>query len=245
MAVAKNCIPFLDDHWSRLISGAKLLSLELPSSFSKEYLQKSVCELLSLNAINGCAYVRVTIYREGKGRYSPCAMQAGFAIETEPLQGELFALNDKGLSVGIFSDMLKPVDRLSGFKTCSALIYVLASIHKANSGWDDCLILNTCSNICDSTNSNVFLVKDNLLVTPALSEGCVSGVMRKQVMTIAKKNGFAVDEAAIAPQMLRQADELFLTNAVRGIRWVHRCENTEYGNNLSLALAEKLKKLVS
>jgi branched-chain amino acid aminotransferase len=185
------------------------------------------------------------LYREGKGRYNPNEMCAGFMIEVDPIQGELFQLNQKGLTIGLFTDVNKSVDQLSNFKTNSALAYVLASIHKTKEGWDDCLLLNTRSNICDSTNSNVFLVKEKILSTPSLDEGCINGVMRRQVMALAEANGFTVKESAIEIEMLRQADEIFLTNAVNGIRWVKQFGNHEYENKISSRLSAALRKLVS
>jgi len=245
IAVGEKSIPFFDDHWNRLTQAEQLLSLKLPIAFTKEFLQKAIPELLSLNAITGNAYVRVMLYREGRGRYAPDEMQAGFMIEAEPISGELFALNQKGLTIGLFTDVNKAVDQLANFKTNSALAYVLASIHKAKNGWDDCLILNTRSNICDSTNSNVFLVKEKTISTPALSEGCINGVMRRQVITFAKANEFTVQETAVEIEMLRHADEVFLTNAVNGIRWVQRYGDREYGNKIAASLSAALRKLVS
>lgn len=245
IAVGEKSIPFFDDHWNRLTQAAQLLALELPIVFTKEFLRKAILELLSLNAISGNAYARVMLYREGRGRYAPDEMQAGFMIEVEPIQGELFELNKKGLTIGLFADVNKAVDQLANFKTSSSLVYVLASIYKSKAGLDDCLILNTRSNICDSTNSNVFLVKDKIISTPSIQEGCINGVMRKQVIEIAKTNGFSICETAIEADMLRHADEIFLTNAVNGIRWVQRYGNAVYANKVSSLLSAELKKRVS
>ncbi len=244
IAVGEKSIPFFDDHWNRLTQAAQLLALELPTVFTKEFLRKAILELLSLNAIAGNAYARVMFYREGRGKYAPDEMQAGFMIEVEPIQGELFELNKKGLNIGLFNEVNKAVDQLSNFKTSSSLVYVLASIHKSKAGLDDCLILNTRSNICDSTNSNVFLVKDKTISTPSIQEGCINGVMRKQVIAIAKENGFTTQETAIEAEMLRNADEIFLTNAVQGIRWIERYGKSVYTNKTVAALATELKKAV-
>ena len=245
IAVAKGAIPFLDDHWNRLTSGVKFLSLELAPGFDKNALEKSVLELLPLNSIEGNAYARVMIFREGKGRYSPDEMQAGYVIEVEPVQGNLFQLNDKGLSLGLFTEAMKSIDGLANYKTCSSLVYVLASIYKSKEGLDDCVIFNSRSNICESTNSNVFLVKDNIILTPSLEEGCINGVMRKQIIAIAKNNGFAVNETVIENEMLGHADEVFLTNAVSGIRWVGNCGNRQYANKVSSSLSDYLRASIS
>lgn len=245
VAVGQKNIPFLDDHWSRLVKGAQALSLELPSGFTKETLQKSIPELLSLNGITGNAYARVQLYREGRGKYTPEAMQAGYMMEVEPVDTELFAFNRRGLNIGLFTEVTKAIDQLSNFKTTSALVYVLASIHKAKLGLDDCLVLNTRSNICDSTNSSVFLVKDKTISTPALKEGCIEGVMRKQIISIAAEKGFTVNETEIATDMLRHADEVFLTNAVAGIKWVEHYGNVRYTHHAAALLSDALRKSCS
>jgi branched-chain amino acid aminotransferase len=165
-------------------------------------------------------------------------------VETEPLQGELFELNEIGLTIGLFADAAKSIDKLANYKTCSALVYVLASIYKSKAGLDDCLILNSRSNICESTNSNVFLVKDNTIHTPSLEEGCIRGVMRKQIILLGKKNGLAVNETSVEPEKLKQADEVFLTNAANGIRWVQRFGSVRYENKISHLLSSSLKKLL-
>lgn len=244
MAIRKTVLPFLSAHWQRMAQGMQLLGLEAPPHFTETFLEKSILELAALNGISSNACARIMLYREGRGRYAPDAMQAGFVIETEPLQGELFALNDTGWSIGLFPNMYKSVDRLSNFKTNSALAYVLASIYKTKSGWNDCLILNARAHVCDSTNSNVFLVKGKTVTTPALSEGCISGVMRGQVISIARNNGFTVNETAVETEALREADEIFLTNAVNGIRWVQRYGNGIYGNGCASMLSALLRKQV-
>ena len=243
IAVTKNTIPFLDDHWSRIASGAKVLSLELSQDFSKDFLQKSIIELLSLNSISGSAYARVMLFREGRGRYEPESMRAGYLIETISLESEIFSLNEKGLSIGIYPDVLKSIDALSGYKTCSALVYVLASVHQSKEGWDDCLILNSRSNVCESTNSNLFIVKNNIIYTPSLEEGCVNGVMRRQIISIAEKNDFTVSQTALELETIHAADEIFLTNAVSGIRWVKNFGGKEYGNERVSTLSKLLRTL--
>lgn len=222
-----------------------MLSLDFSPQFTKDFLKKSVLELLSLNGLQENAYARVALFREGKGRYQPQDMQAGYVIETESVSGELFAFNSKGLSLGLFGELQKPLDKLANFKTCSALVYVLASVYKTKNRLDDCAILNTKTNICDSTNSNIFLVHGNALTTPSLEEGCIDGVMRRQVLTFAKANKMRVSEQAVDTEALRGADEVFLTNAVSGIRWVESYGTKKFSHSTAFLLSEKLRKQIA
>ena len=76
-----------------------------------------------------------------------------------------------------------------------------------------------------------------------MQEGCIAGVMRQVVIGLAKKHGFEMVEAQLNPAILAQADEVFLTNASKGIQWVLGYDNKRYFNNVSKFLSEELAKL--
>ncbi len=219
-----------------------MLSLDIPAGFTKHFFKDTILELVALNYINGNAAARLTLFREGKGKYTPDELRAGFVIEVEPLSDELFKLNEKGLTLGIYPDLYKYPDKLSNFKTCNSLIYILAAIYKSKNRWDDCVILNTGLNICEATSSNLFLVKQNQIITPALQEGCVDGVMRKFVIELAQNCNLTVSQASISSEELREADEIFLTNAINGIRWVGNYGSKQLQNKVASELSEKLRQ---
>jgi branched-chain amino acid aminotransferase len=123
------------------------------------------------------------------------------------------------------------------------MIYVLAGIYKNQHALDEVLILNQHGFLCESISSNVFVVYDRKLYTPALIEGCIAGVMRQVVMRLAKENNIELVEAQINPDILNEADEVFLTNAAKGIQWVMGYNNKRYFNEVSRFLNEKLNLL--
>jgi branched-chain amino acid aminotransferase len=106
----------------------------------------------------------------------------------------------------------------------------LAAVYKKESGFDESIILNTKGNIADTIYANLFLIKNEKIYTPALSEAPVDGVMRKQVLQLAKKQGYKIYEEAITGNDLTNADEIFLTNAIKGIQWVGQFKNKFYTN---------------
>ena len=132
---------------------------------------------------------------------------------------------------------------MSNSKTSNALIYVLAGIYKNQNALDEVLILNQNGFLCESVSSNVFVVYDRKLYTPALNEGCIAGVMRQVVMRLAKENNIELVEAQINPDILNEADEVFLTNAAKGIQWVMGYNHKRYFNEVSRFLNDKLNLL--
>jgi branched-chain amino acid aminotransferase len=101
---------------------------------------------------------------------------------------------------------------------------------------DDCLILNSYGRICDATIANVFWVKDKSVYTPPLSEGAVAGVMRRHLLNILPQKDYRMEEKILEIADLKEADELFLTNATFGIRWVKEFQRREFKNTLSATI---------
>lgn len=144
-----------------------------------------------------------------------------------------FELNAKGLEVDLYMDMKKPKIKLSNYKTKNGLISIIASITAKEKGLDDYLIANSNEGIIEGTSTNLFVVSNGVLYTPGLEEGCVAGTMRMQIINLAVENGTKVYECNILPQNLLVADEVFLTNAVKGIIWVSGYRTKRYFNNIS------------
>jgi branched-chain amino acid aminotransferase len=121
-----------------------------------------------------------------------------------------------------------PIDALSGVKTLNAPRYVAAAIEARQSGWDDALLLNADGHVCEATSSNVFWWKGDQLCTPPLSDGPVTGTFRNLLLQLASVKGIPQAQKSLSPGMLFGADEVFLTNAVQGIRPVRFFEEKEY-----------------
>jgi branched-chain amino acid aminotransferase len=231
-------------HWERIKSSAKLLGMELPGFFNEEYLEKNVEKLLQANEQEAGARVRITFFREDGGLYKPSGHKAQFIMESRPLEHEFYNLNNNGLHVGFYREMAKPANFLGNIKSTSAQFYVLASVHASQMAWDDILILNDMGNVAEGSSSNLFMVKENRICTPALDQGCVDGVMRKVLLDLLKKLPYKVLECEITPDDLMGADEVFLTNAVAGIRWIKGIEHKRYYHKVSSRLVEVLQSAV-
>ena len=151
-----------------------------------------------------------------------------------------YQLNQKGLVLGIYDEIRKPKNMLAEIKSANALLFVLAGIHKNKYHFDDCLLLNEQGNIIEATSSNVFLVKGNQLFTPPLEDACLPGIMRSLLLSIAEEAEIEVKQLSISIADLEVADEVFLTNAVSGIRWVLGYGPKRYFNQKAKFLIQKI-----
>jgi len=242
MRMLKGQLKFADMHAERLQRGMKALKLDNYSQMDAWFLKEMV-EQLAIRNKTKHARLRLTVFREGEGLYTPSQNAPGYCLEMTPVEEPRYFLNSKGLIIDIFTDVPKPLNYLSNIKTCNALPYVMAAIFKAQGNLDEVLLLNQNGFLCEGGSSNVFVYYQNHLYTPAISEGCVEGVMRQVVINIARKIGLPITEAQINPEILYQADEVFVTNASRGIQCIMGYGVKRYFNKVSKMLVDELNKL--
>ncbi len=220
-----NDIPLWEFHQQRLFSALEKLKFELPKLFTPTYLHSQVNSLISKNKLSR-ARVRITVYRGDGGLTDRTPLHPGFVIQTWPIADDALAFNTNGLHIGIFEEGRKAIDSFANIKSNNFLVYVQAAIYAREQKWNDALVLNTHDRIADSTIANIFWVKDHRIFTPPLSEAPVQGVMRRQLL-----ENIPIHELSLTPETLLVADEVFLTNAVRGIQWVASVNDKPYGAN--------------
>ena len=220
-------MPFFDRHMDRLFRGLSALYFECPRLFSPAFLHQEIDKLVQKNRIKGSARIRLTLFRGEGGLFDPEHHHPYFFIEATALPEQYNRLNENGLVVDVFDAVRKHADRVSSFKTCNHLPYVLAAIEAKKRRVNECLLLNTEGRICDATISNLFWVKQGNIFTPPLSEGGIDGVMRRYLLENPFE-GFLFSEKPLDPAELMEADELFLTNALYKIRWVKQLGHKEY-----------------
>jgi len=227
---------YLEGHFARIIATAAALKIHPSEDFSLEMLRAQVQELLQRNGITAGGRMRITFYRKSTGFYLPKQDEMTYFIEAEPLPDNEFVLNSTGRLVDIFMDFKKEVNKLSVFKTLNCQLYVQAAIHARDKGLDEALIQNNKLSIIESNSSNLFIVSNGVLYTPTLEDGPVAGTMRMNIINLALENKIKVYECTLNPHNLLAADEMFLTNAVRGIEWVVGYRTKRYFNDMSKKL---------
>lgn len=236
-------LKFPDLHIDRVLKGMEILKLENGFHLDSWFLREKVDELARRNKIGPNARFRLTVFRDSGGLYSPDSNKMAYVLESQSMDESQYTFNNKGLIIDVYDELTKPVNILSNLKTCNSLIYVLAGVFKNQHKLDEVMILNQHGFLCESISSNVFVVYDSKLYTPSLNEGCIGGVMRQVVMRLAIENGIELIEAQVNPDILNEADEVFITNAAKGIQWVMGYNSKRYFNEMSKFLSEKLNLL--
>ena len=228
LLIKNNTLQLKQYHWDRLLAGLQQLCLQLPMHLTTHLLEAEILKTVQKNQLQHCCRVRLQLYAQEGGLFDYQNNQAGYLIECFALNQDTLQLNINGLVVGLAQRLQKSNDSLSNIKSCNALIYAIAAQQAKQNQWNDALISNTKGNIIESTIANIFWIKDNVVYTPPLSEGCVAGVMRSNIINHCGN----IVEQPLTKEILFNADELFLTNAIKGIRWVANFEGKEYSNTV-------------
>jgi len=234
---------WLEDHYFRLMAGMRVFRMHIPQYMSPEWLNERLLEVVDAHhRLDKPTRLRFQVYREGSGKYKPESSEVSWMAECEPLEHSGYAGAATGLSVDLYRDQLVYPGLLSNLKTAQSAVYILASIWGAENGLDDALLLNPAKQLVESASSNLFLLKEGALHTPPLSSGCTQGVLRSKIIGLAADLGFEVLETELSPFELLKADEIWLSNAIEGIRWVSRYRDRTYTGDRALRAASALHK---
>lgn len=232
---------FVKEHLQRLHKGMNILKMQSTITLDEPFIENAINTLAQKNGITTDARARFTLYRNEGGLYAPENNTVSYLLELTALEDKGYTLNSKGLTVDMYSEVKKPQSPLSELKTANSAIYVMAGIYQKAHSLDECILTNDKSNITEAISSNIFAVKNGVLYTSPITDGCVDGVMRKKIIEIAQANRIAVYEMSLTQSVLLGADELFLTNAINGIRWVVAYKQKRYFNDTSKKLIQKLR----
>lgn len=243
MRMSNGKLKFAELHADRLRAGMKALKMDGSALLDEYFLKQKTAELSKKNKLKENVRFRLSIYRAGDGLYTPNVNKSGYVLEASALPDSGYELNKKGLIIDVFDELTKSVNGLSNYKTSNSLLYVMAGLYKKQHRLDDAFILNQQGFLCESISSNIFVVYDKKVYTPALSEGCVAGVMRNVVMSMARAHDIELIEAQISPEILKEAEEVFVTNAISGIRWVMGYGRKRYFNEITKLLSAKLNDI--
>lgn len=201
-------------HWRRLATGAETLKLKVP--FASDFLRTQARELSRLNQLPE-AILRLTLSRGvGQRGYSPrgadtptLVMSLHPAPELGP-RAPQWKLHTSSLRV-------PAGDALSGCKSASKLLHVLARAEAEAAGADDALLLNSLGEVVEASSANLFWLERDALHTPSLAAGALPGVTRAAVIAWAQTQALPVHEATARPERLCQAEGCFLTLSSLGV----------------------------
>lgn len=238
--VVNNKVIFWEDHYFRLMASMRMLRMKIPMSFTLEFLEKEILSLVKANNTSQKSRVRLTIFRKDGGLYTPKTNEIHFLVEASELNQNI--KND--YKIDIFKDFYNYSGLLSTIKTNNKMLNTLASVFAKENDLDNCILINEKKGVVEVTNGNIFIVKDNVVKTPATTEGCIKGIVRKKVLEILSKNEeFKVEETSISPFEIQKADEVFITNAIIGIQPVTQYKKKTFKVDFSKKIAKNLQVL--
>ena len=239
--VVNNQVLFLEDHYFRLMATMRICRMEIPMLFTMEYVEAQILELIDVLHPSAAFRVRFSVYRTGGGFYAPLSNEVAFVVTAMPLESVLYSIEKEDYEIELYKDFHVSKQLLSTLKTNNKLLQVLGTIYAKENGYDNCLLLNEDKNIVEALQNNIFMKMGNIISTPPIAEGCINGIMRKQVLSIlSKMEGYQVKEAVISPFDLQKADELFLTNVISGIQPITKYRKKSYTLDFSKIVLEQL-----
>lgn len=233
---------FWEDHYFRLMASMRIMRMEIPMNFTMEFLEEQIQNTLKANSLTeASARVKLTVHRNEGGLYLPQTNAVGFNISVKPLEDDFYVLNDGTYEVDLFKDYYVSPSLLSTLKTNNKALHVVGSIYAKENNLNNCFILNTNKQVVEALNGNVFLVKGNIIKTPPLTDGCLKGVMRKQIIDVLKTlEGYQLIEESISPFELQKSDEIFITNVISGITPVSKYRKKSFNSEVAKTILQKL-----
>lgn len=233
---------FLNEHVERAKKTLRFLGIEEPEILNPSMLHSLIANLCVRNKIIADGKCRITLWRNSGGLYSPTSDSCQYLISCENLDTSGFTLNPKGLTIDVYQGTTINPAPLSSYKTINALPYVLAAKWAKEVGVDDVVLTDPNMNLIEATSSNLFLLIEGSLITPDLKHGGLYGTMRGQILKMANSFGIETKQIDVRTHHLQLADEVFLTNAISGIKWVSAYKNKRYFKRLSTRIINELNR---
>lgn len=233
---------FFEDHYFRLMASMRIMRMEIPMSFTLEFLQDEILKTIKANQLDtATCRVKLQVHRVEGGLYEPESNDVEFIVSVKALDQDFYLLNEGDYEVDLFKDFYVSPSLISTLKSNNKALNVVGSIYAKENKLDNCLLINTNKSVVEALNGNVFLVKGNTIKTPPLSDGCLKGIIRKQLIEIINlMEEYTLEEASISPFEIQKADEMFITNVITGIQPVSKYRKKQFATDVAKALLQKL-----
>ncbi|MCC8359138.1 aminotransferase class IV [Salinimicrobium sediminilitoris] len=243
--VVNGRIIFWEDHYFRLMASMRIMRMEIPLTFSPEFLEAEILQIVRENDLfDTQARVKFIVSRKPGGLYTPETNEIDYLITSEALADAFYLFKEDFYEVELFKDHYVTAGLLSTLKTNNRAVNILAGIYAKENEYHNCLLLNEQKNVVEALNSNLFLVVDKVIKTPPLKDGCIKGITRGKILEIVKKMPeFKIEEASISPFELQKADEMFISNVVMGIQPVKKYRKKEFTSEVAKTLLGRLNTL--
>jgi branched-chain amino acid aminotransferase len=232
------------EHIQRLLDSGKIYFMNI--RYSKEQLQEAVIDTIKANKIEECYIRLIAYYGYGKMGVNPMPNKVSIAIALWKWDEYLRSDN---LNYGIRM-MVSSWARIDGRSmpvhakaTANYANSALARVEALKSGFDEAIMLNTNGMVVEASAENIFIVKDNVLITPPIMSGALNGITRDSILTLARDNRISCEIRDISRDELYLADEVFLTGTAAEIKPVVEIDNRTIGHGKTGAISQRLKML--
>ncbi len=243
---ANGQINFWEDHYFRLMANMRIVRMEIPMSFSPEFLEEQFRKVIEVNKLKSqVVRLKLLVWRKSGGYYTPEDNKVEYLIMASVLPSALYELNKRGWQVDLFEDYYKQKSLLSAVKTTSSILYTVAGVFKKENQLDEVILINNNKSVVEGISHNIFLARGNEVITPPLESSCLRGIMRKKVIEILPEIGYTIIEKDFSPFEFQKADEMFFTNSINGIRWVFKYRKREFYSECSQKLIEGINAKVT
>ena len=243
--VVNNVVLFAEDHYFRLMASMRICRMEIPMNFTLEYFEEQILNLSNSQNISDSCRARMTFFRDSDGFYLPNSNDVGFIVTAQKLNTKEYSVSNDFYEVELYKDFYISKHLLSTLKTTNKMINITGSVFAKENDYHNCILLNDDKSVVEALNGNLFMKIGNTISTPPVSDGCLNGIMRKQLITIINKmEGYECVEKSISPFDLQKSDELFITNVISGIQPITKYRKKEFGIDFSIKLNDKLNELI-
>jgi branched-chain amino acid aminotransferase len=224
-------VPFaLREHLERLARSAKRALIDMPVPID---VFRGEIQAVLAAAKNPESYVRLLVTR---GRGSALGLDPGLArhplrvvmvMEHKPLPASMY---ERGVGVVTFkTQRVADSTPASGAKLSNYMVAVLAMAEAQRSGAEEAIVLDAEGRVVEGTTSNVFFVKNGVLITPPEESGILLGITREKVLLLARRAGIRVEEKSFFPKEMLTADEVFISSSIRELAPVVTVDGTPIG----------------
>jgi len=239
-------ILFLEEHYLRLMASMRICRMEIPMNFTMEFMEEEILKLIALQTNKVSNRIRFSVFRNAEGFYNPTSNDVQFIITCSELASDSYVFSSTTYEVELFKDFHISKHLLATLKTNNKMINVVASIFAKENGFENCLLINEDKNVVEATNGTIFMKMGNQIITPPTSDGCLNGIMRKQIIAIVNKmDTIEMIEKSISPFDLQKADELFISNVITGIQPITKYRKKEFTSEVAKEITGLLNTLIN
>lgn len=241
LRVVNGDVFFLEDHYLRLMSSMRILRMEIPMSFTMEFMEEEILKGITVANSNNAYSIKFTVFRNGNSTYNSLDNTISYVITTTAIENPFYLIEDKVYEVELYKDFYKNSSMLSTLDTTNKMVHIVGGVYARENDYQDCLLLNERKQVIETLSGNLFMVKGSTIKTPPLVDGCLNGILRnKLIAIISKLDDYQCIEESISPFELQKSDELFLVNTINGIIPITKYRKKSFKSEVAQSLIGKL-----